>query len=82
MYNLHKEVSIDEAMIRFKGRSSLKRYMPKKPIKQGIKVWMLADGVNGYVSSFDVYTGKKGDKVETGLGARVVKSLTEHIHHR
>ena len=34
---------------------------------------MLADARNGYVSSFDVYTGKSGDKVEHGLGARVVK---------
>jgi len=27
--------SIDEAMILFKGRSSLKQYMPMKPIKRG-----------------------------------------------
>ena len=73
VYNLHKEVSIDEAMVSFKGRSSLKQYMPKKPVTRGIKVWMLADARNVCVSSFDVYTGKSGDKVEHGLGARVVR---------
>ena len=26
---------IDESMIKFKGRSGLKQYIPKKPIKQG-----------------------------------------------
>ena len=82
VYNLNRDVSIDEAMVPFNGRSSLKQYMPKKPVKRGIKVWMLADAKNGYVSSFEVYTGKKGDTVEHGLGARVVKDLTKHLHHR
>eukprot|EP00731_Ephydatia_muelleri_P017296 Em0010g394a len=34
---LGKEVAVDEAMIKFQGRSSLKQYMPLKPIKRGIK---------------------------------------------
>ena len=34
----NKECSIDEAMIRFKRRTSLKQYLPMKPIKRGIKV--------------------------------------------
>ena len=37
-YMPHKQLSVDEAMIKFKGRSSLKQYMPKKPIKRGIKM--------------------------------------------
>lgn len=50
--------SIDEAMIAFKGRSSMKQYVPKKPVKRGFKVWVKADAVSGYVSEIDVYTGK------------------------
>ena len=42
-YDPHKEVVVDEAMIKFQGRSSLKQYMPKKPVKHGIKVWVLGD---------------------------------------
>ena len=29
-YNPHRENSVDEAMIKFKGRSSMKQYLPKK----------------------------------------------------
>ena len=57
-YNPHCENSIDEAMIKFKGRSSMKQYLPKKPVKRGFKVWVRADGVNSYVCEFEVYTGK------------------------
>ena len=55
--------------------------MPKKPVRRGIKVWMLADATNGYVTSLEVHTGKKGDAVETGLRARVVKNLTHHLQY-
>lgn len=80
MYQPHCEVSVDEAMIKFQGRSSLKQYMPLKPVKRGIKVWVLADSHNGYFRKFEVYSGKKGDSTEKGLGARVVKSLTSELH--
>ena len=39
-YNPHKKNAIDEAMIPFKGRSSLKQYLPKKPVKRGFKVYV------------------------------------------
>ena len=77
VYKPGRDVSIDEAMIPFKGRSSLKQYLPKKPVKRGIKVWALADGQNGYMSQFQVYTGKTGNTPETGLGGKVVMSLSE-----
>lgn len=43
LYNVSKALSIDDSMILFKGRSSLKQYNPKKPIKRGYKFWMRAD---------------------------------------
>ena len=69
-----ENVSVDEAMIKFQGRSSLKQYMPMKPTKRGIKVWVLADEY-AFFSRLEIYTGKKDD-VEHSLGARVVKNLT------
>lgn len=42
-YKPTKEQAIDESMIRFKGRSTLKQYLPQKPIKRGFKVWVRAD---------------------------------------
>ncbi len=79
IYKPSKHLAIDEAMIKFQGRSSLKQYMPQKPIKRGIKVWVLADSSNGYFSRLEVYTGHK-DRVEHGLGARVVKDLSHDFH--
>ena len=79
LYDSHKELAVDEAMIKFQGRSSLKQYMPLKPIKRGINVWVLADSNNGYFSKLQVYTGK-ADSPEKALGPRVVKELTAHLH--
>ena len=81
LYNPHKEVAVDEAMIKFTGRSTLKQYMPLKPVKRGIKVWALADSHNGYFHKFQVYTGKEGSG-EKHLGQRVVKDLTRHLKGR
>ena len=77
-YNPHCENSVDEAMIRFKGRSTLKQYMPKKPTKRGLKVWVRADSHNGYICDLDVYTGKD-DSRETALGSKVVKKLSREL---
>ena len=44
-------VSCDEQIIPFKGRSSMKIYMVKKPKKWGYKVWVQA-GQSGYVHKF------------------------------
>ena len=78
LYNPHRQNSVDEAMVCFKGRSSLKQYMPKKPIKRGFKLWCRNDSVNGYTCSFQVYAGKEGS-VEKGLGSRVVKDVSKDI---
>ena len=45
---------MDEAIIPFKGRSPMKQYMPKKPIKRGFKVWTIADAHNGCVEGRSV----------------------------
>ncbi|KAJ8890138.1 hypothetical protein PR048_009645, partial [Dryococelus australis] len=65
-------IAVDESMIKFKGRSSLKHYIPNKPIKCGC-----IDGC--------LLTNQKGDNVERQLGERVVKTLVRDmrgINHR
>ena len=42
-------------------------------------MWVRADGVNGYVCEFEVYTGKTDGERELGLGGNVVKRLTRNI---
>ena len=41
--SLYKNILVDEAMVKFKGRSSIKQYQPLKPIKRGFKIWCRAD---------------------------------------
>ena len=77
-YKPNRENAIDEAMIKFKGRSSLKQYLPLKPIKRGFKVWMRADSINGYICDLDVYTGKE-EAPQHHLGANVVRKLSQPL---
>ena len=78
-YLPHKELSINEGMILFKGRSSYKQYMPMKPVKRGYKVWCEADAHNGYLTSFEMYTGATQGSTEHGLGSSVVKRLSSPL---
>ena len=74
--------SIDESMTKFKGRSSLKQYMPLKPVKRGIKLWCRCDSDSGYTYDLNVYSGKESQSITDGaltLGERVVKRLASTI---
>ena len=77
-------MSIDESMILFKGRSSLKQYNPMKPIKRGYKVWSMAD-MDGYLYKFEIYQGKNQEQntedapKDFGLGDKVVYKMTKFL---
>ena len=77
-YKPHRKNAIDEAMVKFDGRSSIKQYVPMKPVRRGFKVWVRADSSNGYISDFAVYTGKEGT-VQKDLGGKVVKNLVQPL---
>ena len=75
-YEPSKNLSVDEAMIAFKGRLSFRQYMPAKPTKYGIKVWTAADSQNGYVTNFAVYLRQEGNQARLhGLGYDVVMKM-------
>ena len=59
--------SIDEVMIAFKGRSSLKQYMRNKPHKWGIKLWARA-GTEGILHDFEIYQGSIPSPSNTNPG--------------
>ena len=62
-------MSIDKAMIPFKGRSSLKQYIPNR----GIRVWVSVNVINGAIK---VYAGKQGGVAVTGLGQRPQEAIS------
>lgn len=71
--------SIDESMTKFKGRSTPKQYMPLKPVKRGIKMWLRCDASTGYTYDFNIYSGKGLEQLEGTLGERVVNKLASTI---
>lgn len=52
-----QKLCVDEQLVPFKGRSSLKQYLPNKPKKWGYKLFLLCDEC-GLMYNFEVYTGK------------------------
>lgn len=71
--------SIDESMVKFKGRSALKQYLPMKPVKRSVKLWVRCDAKTGYTYNMNIYSGKSMDALEGTLGERVVYKLCESI---
>ena len=81
-YTHHTEVSIDEAMVAFKGRTELRMFMANKPVRFGIKFWARCDGRTSYMSDFQLYTGKRDTndlQKQHGLGYRVVHDLSRDL---
>lgn len=63
-YSPTQKIDIDESMIKFRGRCSIKNYQPNKPIKIGLKVYVAADS-NAYVFALKLYDGMKSTLLET-----------------
>lgn len=88
--NLEQEndYSIDESMIPYKGKfaGSLRQYIPSKPHRFGIKLFILA-GASGMVYDFLPYAGASTfngldfsqQEVDMGVGAQVVIHLARQI---
>ncbi|KAF7687854.1 PiggyBac transposable element-derived protein 4 [Cucumispora dikerogammari] len=74
LYTPNQELAIDEGMCKYQGRFSFKTYMPAKPVKIGMKFYILADSKSGFVINFRLYTGKYFSLKETICGL-----LTNHI---
>ena len=81
----HSNLSIDESMVPYYGRHSIKMFIKAKPIRFGYKVWCLC-GIDGFPYHMKIYTGKE-EKTDEPLGTRVVKHMVEiierhsHVQH-
>ena len=71
--------SVDELMIKFKGRSSMKQYIKYKPIKRGFKFWFRCDSKTGYLYELDMYLGRK-ESTEYSLGESIVLNLAPPLN--
>ena len=80
VYVPYGKYTVDESMVKFKGRLEFRQYLPAKPTKWGVKVWVLAESDTGYLSKFQVYTGRAPGGQERGLTHRVVTALVDHLY--
>nr|XP_020444398.1 piggyBac transposable element-derived protein 4-like [Monopterus albus] len=78
------EVTVDERMVPFKGRCAFRQYMPKKPARYGLKLWVLCDANSSYAWKMQEYMGRAGNAGArtTNLASQVVTSLTQGLEHR
>jgi hypothetical protein len=68
-----RDFTVDETMVRFKGRSAWKTVIKGKPTPIGYKVYTLAS--HGYLLNFDVYKGKGGYATRQGVIHHTVTQL-------
>ena len=74
-YTMGQFMSIDGSMIKYKGKQiRFIQYMPAKPIKHGIKVFVLSCAETGYCYGFLIYCGKEND---TSTPIEIVAKLFE-----
>lgn len=77
----YEYLCVDEQIVPYKGKSSLKMYNPKKPKKWGFKLFVLCDQ-NGLVYDFDIYCGKIQPVLgfpDIGASSNIVLKLVETI---
>ena len=79
-WSLGRDLSVDESLVPFKGRTFLKQYIKNKPHKWGVKLWPLTCSTTGYVWRFSVYSGKQNNAPEHRLSYRVVMELARGLY--
>ena len=75
-YILSREISIDETMVKFKGRKFFRQFLPSKPIRFGFKLFTLAESKSGYIWNFEVYTGRKEEAEQNQTKNVVVRLMS------
>jgi len=83
-YGLQQDLSLEEGMIPSKNRLSIKQYIQSKPVKWGIKAFLLCESATGYIYNVEIYTGKTDGLFvpEIGASGSVVARLTRCIEGR
>jgi hypothetical protein len=90
LQNADEYLCVDESIVAYAGRyCAFKQYIPSKPTRYGIKVWMLCCSTTKYCYVFEVYVGKTNtpnhnseENVNCGSAYGVVSRLTSKLRHR
>ena len=82
-YQPDQNLSVDERMVKCKGRFGFKQYIKNKPVRWGFKIFALCCSKTGYLWNFKVYTGRdQANQPQLGLTKTVVTDLCEPFFHQ
>ncbi|XP_043065149.1 piggyBac transposable element-derived protein 4-like [Drosophila ficusphila] len=75
-YDPHENVTIEEQLFPYRGKTKFTQYIPSKPAKYGIKVWWACDSRTRYPLQGKLYCGRseKGER-EVGQNENVMMQL-------
>lgn len=81
VYTPGQNVTVDESLMKFKGRLKFKQYCPMKRSRFGIKVYRMCDvgDCAGYTIEFHIYSGQDRDP-NVPASQRVVLDLTARLN--
>lgn len=79
---MKKDISIDESLMKFRGRLSYKQFNPSKRARFGVKIYKLCESESGYCYQFKIYTGNDKTNCDDSASECVVKELAESVLHR
>lgn len=80
LYEPTECVTVDEQLVKFRGRCPFRQYLPQKPGKYGIKVWVCADSETHYCYNAEVYTGREERNKDVGFSESVVTQLVSPLY--
>ncbi|GBO11677.1 hypothetical protein AVEN_228195-1 [Araneus ventricosus] len=80
-FESYSHLSVDEAMVKYKGRYGIVQFMLNTKVKRGLKVWALCTSFFGYLFNFEPCFGKRDTlaRRDNGLGYSVVTFLTKNL---
>lgn len=76
-----EKISIDESLMKWKGRLSFKQFNRNKRARFGLKIYETCDSDNGYIYNFKIYSGKvtNNDKTLYGVSGDVVFEMLSDL---
>lgn len=84
-YHPSRELSLDESLMKFKGRTKMKQCQKLKPAKEGLMALLVSEAKTGYIFNWDLYRGKamswKVKDYNTKTALRLLKPVANLGHH-
>lgn len=81
VYTLERNIAVDESLMLWKGRLSIKQFIRIKRARFGVKSYVVSESSSGYIQNIIIYAGNETDITpinNCGYSTCVVLSILEH----